>query len=60
VRVLYWLVREPIVVSVILINAVAVFAMSYFLDPVHERVWFGIDYGCVVYFLVEAAIAPIL
>ncbi len=50
------LVHESVVVTIILINAIAVFAMGYPLEDDQQQLWFAIDYACVVFFVVEASI----
>ena len=57
VKLLRFLVREPIVIGIILINAVALFALAALDESGPEaRLWFIIDYACVVYFVLEALI----
>lgn len=51
------LTSESIVVSVILLNGLALFFLASVEHESQEAgVWFAIDYGCIVFFVVEAMI----
>lgn len=56
-RVLAWLVEEPTVIFAILLNTVALFMLLY-VEPGSGQydLWFGVDYGCVIFFIVEASL----
>ncbi|MCP4200010.1 MAG: ion transporter [Proteobacteria bacterium] len=56
-RVVDFIIAEITVVTFILINTVALVGLSMY--PITERygtIWFAIDYGCVIYFIIEAAL----
>lgn len=50
------LVDERLVVTVILLNAMALFLGDYGPHTSPDSIWFAVDYACVVYFLIETAI----
>lgn len=54
VRALRFLISEAVVVTVIMVSAVALF-MHGFAEPdtAASSFWFAVDYACVVFFLVE-------
>jgi voltage-gated sodium channel len=55
--VLNWLIDETVVIVIILINTVALFMLaSAELAEAQADLWFALDYACVVYFVVEAAL----
>lgn len=50
-------IAERTVIAVILLNSFALFMLAFTRHRVgFESVWFAIDYGCVVYFLIEACL----
>ena len=56
-RVLGWLVSDRLVMAVIVVNAVALVLHEMAAPPFPARaVWYWVDYACVVFFLVEAAL----
>lgn len=60
-RLLRWLIDERVVIALILLNSLALFMMQ--ASGEHSdtwRVWFAIDVGCVVYFIVEQVLKLLL
>ena len=52
-----FLIREPTVLTVIVLNAVVLFLDAFpSLDSTAHRILFWIDYGCMLFFVLEAAI----
>lgn len=56
-RPLRWLIDERLVIGLILLNSLALFMMeSSEFESSAWRLWFAVDYGIVVYFVVERII----
>lgn len=53
-RVLF--ISERVVVSVIVLNTLALFMLGFQYGGWHDRIWFAVDYACVIYFVLEAAV----
>ncbi len=49
------LIDERVVVAAILLNAIALFVGDYRSEG-PRGFWFAVDYGCVVYFVIETVI----
>lgn len=48
-------IAERAVIFMILVNTVALFALGFDRGGLHDDIWFGVDYACVIYFAIEAA-----
>ena len=55
VRLARWLIDERVVISVIILNSIALFMMQA-MDPSVRPLWFYLDYACVMFFAVEQII----
>jgi voltage-gated sodium channel len=55
-RLIRYFIDERLVIAVILLNAVSLFLGDYEYGSAQNPFWSAVDYGCVIYFVVETAI----